>query len=126
MKGRIMFHMTVSLLADIMLWGSIPLWAILGFWEEHLTLGNTGHEIAQIILMFLVLGWAYAWNRIGDRDRLTHLQSRHAKQAIVIRFESEIKPDPEIEPSSDESSLKPHDKKSVYWETLEDVHVSKN
>lgn len=126
MKGRIMFHMTISLLADIMLWGSIPLWAILGFWEEHLKLSVTGHEIAQIALVFLVLGWAYAWNRIGERDRLAHLQSRHVKQAIAIRFESEINPDLEIESLPDESGRNPHDKNSVHLETLENVHVSKN
>lgn len=126
MKGRIMFPMTTSLLADIMLWGSIPLWAILGFWEEHLKLSNTGHEVVQIILVFLVLGWAYAWNRIGERDRLAHLQSQHAKQAIAIRFEGVINPDPEIESLPDESGLNPNEKESVYWETLENVHVSKN
>lgn len=121
-----MFHMTVSLFADFLLWGSIPLWAILGFWEEHLKLSNAGHEIAQIILVCLVLGWAYMWNRIGERDRLAHRQSQNPKQPIKLHFESEIHPDQDSDLFSGENTAHQKIRESGFVEILEKPHVSKN
>jgi hypothetical protein len=68
----IMIHITFSIFADLMLLGTIPLMVGLGYWEHNLKLTDTDHILVQLILALIVFGWAYMWNSLRIRDRLTH------------------------------------------------------
>ena len=54
-----MIHITFSLFADLMLWGTIPLLGVLGFWEQQLTITDTDRKLVQMVLMVILFVWAY-------------------------------------------------------------------
>lgn len=47
-----------SRIADLMLWGTIPLIGLLALWEHHLMLSNTLHVLLQMGLLVLIYRWA--------------------------------------------------------------------
>ena len=59
----------IIVFADAMLWGSIPLIAGMGYWEEHLKVSAMDHILMQIFLVALVFLWIWIWLSIGDNTR---------------------------------------------------------
>jgi len=79
-----------SQIADLMLWGSIPLWAVLGYWEQKLSLTDAGQKWVQSMLVLVVVGWAFIWYWIGEQDRLAHYKSQNSWQSEKHSVETEF------------------------------------
>jgi hypothetical protein len=58
--------------SDVMLWGAVPLFGGLGYWEEHLVLSPTNRILMQILLLVVVIAWAGFWYSTGENYRLVH------------------------------------------------------
>ncbi len=65
----------LSLIADILLWGTIPLLGVLAYWEQHIHVPASGRELLQLILLGISFSWAYFWFAIGEKDRLANFLS---------------------------------------------------
>jgi len=119
-----MIHITFSLFADIMKWGTIPLIGVLGFWEQHLTLTDTDHKLMQMVLVVILFVWVYFWNRLGERDRLAHYTSKTVNHPKIHQIEPGILGQVTyIHLPGDEGRLLAA-KNNVSTETMERYHVS--
>ena len=85
-----MIHITFSLFADVMQWGTIPLIGVLGFWEQHLLLTDTDHKLVQMVLVVILFVWVYIWNRMSERNRLAHYTCQIANHRKVCQIEPGI------------------------------------
>jgi hypothetical protein len=119
-----MIHITFSLFADVMQWGTIPLIGVLGFWEQHLTLTDTDRKLVQMVLMVILFVWAYLWNSLGERDRLAHSTSQIANHPKIHQIE--LGSSDQVNyihlPSNEDGHLPT--KSNVSVETMERYHVS--
>jgi hypothetical protein len=59
-----------SIFSDLMFWSSIPILIVTGIWEARLALSATGHMLAQIAIVLVVLGWVRFWFFTGEYCRL--------------------------------------------------------
>lgn len=107
----------LSVIADILLWGTIPLLGILAYWEQHIPLPPTGHELLQLVLLGISFSWAYFWFAVGERDRLAHFLSINSqdKRIHYIKLSNE---------DQDNSSYSSDN--AVYVEIVERLHASEN
>ncbi len=107
----------LSVIADIFLWGTIPLLGVMAYWEQHLHLPASGHELLQLILLGICFSWAYFWFAVGERDRLAHFLSNHSqdKQIHYLQLKKE-----------DQDSFSSFPKNTANIEIAERFHASKN
>jgi hypothetical protein len=86
----IMIHITFSIFADLMLLGTVPLMVGLGYWEHNLKLTDTDHILVQLLLVLIVFGWAYMWNSLRIRDRLTHAAVWNMDEMVIHQIKPGI------------------------------------
>lgn len=121
-----MIRIPLSFIADLLLWGTMPLWGLLAFWEHHLSLPDNYHKLIQAILVLFVLGWAYVWNRIGERDRLAHYKSQNAPRSIYLPSPCEMTRNHEPDEFSEPDPAYWITRKDISMKIMERQHVSKN
>lgn len=121
-----MIHITFSLFAEIMLWGTVPLIVGLGLWEHHLTLPEADHKLVQLMLVLIVFGWAYLWNSLRVRDRLTHFTEWNVNPQKIYHILPGItdREQPILTPDTTERHLDA--RKNVSHKIVERYHVSNN
>lgn len=56
--------------SDIMLFSSIPVLIGGGIWETNLALSVTGHTLALLAILLVVLRWDWFWFSLGENRRL--------------------------------------------------------
>jgi hypothetical protein len=59
-------------LANLMLWLSLPLFGVLGYWEEHLVLTGSTRILIQLFILVVIFGWIYFWYSRAENEQLTH------------------------------------------------------
>jgi len=86
------------LFASAMFWGTIPLMIGLWIWEHNLALSDMNHKVVQIILVFIMIGWAYLWNTLSEYHRLSHYTSQSGVTSYKLHYQfkttSLLDPDP--------------------------------
>jgi len=85
-----MFHINFSLFADLMVWGTVPLMAVLGYWEHQLRLTEMEHKLVLVMLVVFVFVWAHLWINMGERDRLARYKPCHSYRPLIHYIEPEI------------------------------------
>jgi len=121
-----MIHITFSIFADLMLLGTVPLMVGLGYWEHQLKLSDTDHRLVQLILVLIVFGWAYWWNSLRIRNRLTHSAAWNMDEMVIHHIKPGItdQEDPILMPGFNGSLLTTED--DISNEIVERNHVSNN
>lgn len=72
---------------DGMIWAALPLMCGLYYWEHTLRLIDSGHKAVQILMMPVVFGWVYYWNRQAENERLRHfLDDKGAETKLRYRL----------------------------------------
>ena len=56
--------------SDLMLFSSIPVLIGGGIWETNLALSVTGHTLALLAILLVVLRWDWFWFSLGENRRL--------------------------------------------------------
>ncbi len=107
----------LSVIADILLWSTIPLLGVLAYWEQHIPVPATGHELLQLILLGVSFSWAYFWFAVGERDRLAHFLSNHSQDKRIHYINLRI------EDRDNSSSFTGN---TSYVEIAESIHASEN
>jgi hypothetical protein len=119
-----MIHITFSLFADIMQWGTIPLVGVLGFWEQRLTITDTDRKLVQMVLMVILCVWVYFWNSLRERDRLAHYTSQTVSHTRIHQIEPGISDQADYIYLPGEEGRHLTAKNNVPTETMERYHVS--
>ncbi len=118
-----MIHIPFSLIADLMVWGTIPLWGVLGLWEHHLAGTDTDHKLLLIVFVVIVFGWAYVWDRMREQDRLAHLTSWNANHQKILAIEPGITDQGNRTLASEPDGTHRVTKKEDSTEIVENYHV---
>jgi hypothetical protein len=82
-------------ISGVMVWVTLPLTVGLYYWEHTLQLTETGHTMVQVLLLPLVLGWAYFWNTQAEYyslrlrlDNRTKEKKTQYHQVTALSFEA--------------------------------------
>lgn len=60
------------ILSRVMVWMTLPLMIGFGYWEHSMPMTDLAHRLTQLVLLFVVFGWANYWNTQAEYDRLRH------------------------------------------------------
>lgn len=121
-----MFHITISLLSDVMLWGTLPLTGLMGVWERHLSISATDQKLLQLLLLIVVFAWANFWNMVGMRQRIARYQSSQATHPTRYSFNGSFTSEQRAIIFSN-NGVKPGDsRKENSVDKVEQLHVSNN
>lgn len=61
-----------SILSRVMVWMTLPLMIGFGYWEHSMQMTDLAHRLTQLVLLFVVFGWANYWNTQAEYDRLRY------------------------------------------------------
>lgn len=85
-----MSRIVKSRIADLMVWGSLPLWGVLDYTERKLSLSDAGHKWFQAVVVVAVAVWVFIWFRVGEFNRLAYYKPNKSRSSEQLLAETEF------------------------------------
>jgi hypothetical protein len=61
----------LSVLPDLMIFSSIFLIGLYGYWEQQLLISSMDHLLLQMMGLLFVMGWIWFWNTLREKQKRT-------------------------------------------------------
>ncbi len=86
MNKSVLAAFAYRLFVGVMFWGTVPLSVALFVWEHDLAISDLNHKAVQLILVFLMTGWASVWNTMGEYHRISHYTDQNETLVKGIHY----------------------------------------